>query len=438
MLEKQEKATAKQIAAYNTWAKSINQQIADTDANNEANAYPIVKVKEVNKYSAIYNIMTEVQRKNSEAWPSFPPPPPRPPAPKSKDKTENSQNKNTIQPVEITIKKDNSLVLNGDPIKFEELTAAVNKLNSHLTIKEKRSYVTASIKLETNDSKDLAKKIGQELTKVDVFSNCISFNNEDEQQKITSNHISPNAGLTIEEVKAQQEKDLKAYEESLESKKNKTKSPWSIDMGVTSVKAIDDSLHKQGPIEINGATYYFTQQNGKTTYYDSYGKVVDINKIPPPPPIPNDATQEQKAKMKKATDAYMKANSDNVEKAKLDDDVIEKIVEVPSDLQGSVDINGETFYYTTSHGKTTYFNLNGKEVEMDNLPPPPPSRNPSFLEYIIEMEEKGATFYMDGKKITANEAKAIAKNNKGKGTDMITQKDENGKYVVKLSNQIKD
>ena len=70
--------------------------------------------------------------------------------------------------------------------------------------------------------------------------------------------------------------------------------------------------------------------------------------------------------------------------------------------------------------------------------PPPPSKNPSFLEYIIDMETKGATFFMDGKKITANEAKAIAKNNKGKGTEMITQKDENGKYVVKLSKQIKD
>ncbi|WP_179337120.1 M56 family metallopeptidase [Winogradskyella ludwigii] len=189
---------------------------------------------------------------------------------------------------------------------------------------------------------------------------------------------------------------------------------------------------KFGPIEINGATYYYTHQNGKTTYYDRYGKMVDINKIPPPPPIPNDATPEQKAKIQKATDAYMKANPDKVGTAKSTDGEIFEVIEIPEDLQGSVDINGETFYYTTSHGKTTYFNRYGKEVKMDNLPPVQ-SKNPSFLEYIEDMEKQGATFYLDNKKITAKEAKSIAINSKGKSTEMLSQLDESGKYVVKLS-----
>jgi plastocyanin/YHS domain-containing protein len=231
------------------------------------------------------------------------------------------------------------------------------------------------------------------LTKVDVFSNCIIFNNDDEQQKITSNHISPNAGLTIEEAKAQQEKDLKPYEESLESQKNKTKSPWAISMGVNSVEAVDNSTHKQGPIEINGTTYYFTQQNGKTTYYDNYGKVVDINKIPPPPPIPNNATPEQKAKMKKATEAYMKANPDKVGKAIDENGETIEVIEVPEDLQGSLDINGETFYYTTSNGKTTYYNGSGKEVKMDNLPPPPPTPPASKSTTKTEDSQNKTTFY---------------------------------------------
>ena len=87
------------------------------------------------------------------------------------------------------------------------------------------------------------------------------------------------------------------------------------------------------------------------------------------------------------------------------------------------------------------------------IPPPPPpkktkggpnvdelqnSYNPSFLEYIIEMEKDGASFYLDGKKITSNEAKSITKNNKGKSTEMLTQKDANGKYVVKLSSSEKN
>lgn len=63
--------------------------------------------------------------------------------------------------------------------------------------------------------------------------------------------------------------------------------------------------------------------------------------------------------------------------------------------------------------------------------------NPSFLEYIIEMEKLGASFYLDGKKISSEKAKFIAQNNKGKRTDMLTQKDENGLYLVKLSSPVK-
>ena len=75
----QQKATEKQIAAYNSWAKAINEKMSKAKANNDVNEYPIVKVKEVNKYKAIYAIMTEAQKKIAEPWPSFPPPPPPPP-----------------------------------------------------------------------------------------------------------------------------------------------------------------------------------------------------------------------------------------------------------------------------------------------------------------------------------------------------------------------
>ncbi|WP_417859920.1 M56 family metallopeptidase [Winogradskyella sediminis] len=82
-------------------------------------------------------------------------------------------------------------------------------------------------------------------------------------------------------------------------------------------------------------------------------------------------------------------------------------------------------------------------------PPPPPVKqtskggpnagdtrsvyNPSFLEYIIEMDNEDATFYLDDEKISAKEAKAIAINNNGKRTNMTTQKDADGNYLVKLS-----
>lgn len=84
-LEDQQGASKKQLEEYNTWAKSINQKMAEAekkDTNGKWVAYPIVKQKDVVKFKNIYdNVMTESQRRNVEPWPSLPPPPP-PPAPK--------------------------------------------------------------------------------------------------------------------------------------------------------------------------------------------------------------------------------------------------------------------------------------------------------------------------------------------------------------------
>jgi beta-lactamase regulating signal transducer with metallopeptidase domain/biopolymer transport protein ExbD len=431
--ENQENATPKQLAAYKTWVKQLN-----------TSAHKIIKKKDLDTYKYIYSIMTVAQKKTVEPFPTLPPPPPAPK--KTKD-----QNNKVIKQVEINIRKDNSLVLNGKPIEFSALESSVSKINEHLTIAERRKYVSVSIIVASNESISYTQKIQEELRKADILAVGIGYAENQKKQGLPAKHFSLNAGLTVEEAekqKTQFEGEFKAGKdlERLKNNLNKTaedknplkKSPWSVTVSSNFVEDKDIENYKSGPIEINEATYYFSQQNGETTYFDHYGKVVDITKIPPPPPIPNDASPEQKSKMKKASEAYMKANPDKVGKAEGENGEVFDVIEVPNDLQGSVDINGETFYYTTSNGKTTYYNRYGKEVKMDHLPPPPPATNPSFLEYIIEMEQNGAIFFMDGKKITANEAKAITKNNKGKSTDMITQKDENGKYIVKLSKHIKD
>ena len=241
----QQKATEKQIAAYNSWAKAINEKMSKAKANNDVNEYPIVKVKEVNKYKAIYAIMTEAQKKVAEPWPSFPPPPPPPPIP-------------------------------------------------------------------------------------------------------------------------------------------------------------ENSKGKSGPIEINGATYYFTQQKGKTTYYDQYGKVVDINKVPPPPPILANATPEQKAKMEIATTSNKKAQKASAK--------------VADEITGYTEINGENIYYVSKNGITNYFDKYGKEVQMDNLPPPPPSPAPppspeSALDFVIRMAKVDTKFFNEGKSISSDEAIALLKSN---------------------------
>ena len=71
----QEKVSAKQVAAYNAWAKKLNNQ----DTGNR-----VIRKKDHDKYKRIYGLMTAEQKKNAESFPQIPPPPPPPPAPKVK------------------------------------------------------------------------------------------------------------------------------------------------------------------------------------------------------------------------------------------------------------------------------------------------------------------------------------------------------------------
>ena len=74
----------------------------------------------------------------------------------------------------------------------------------------------------------------------------------------------------------------------------------------------------------------------------------------------------------------------------------------------------------------------GKRVAPESahrLPPPPPPPTP--LEGINNMAKKGATFFYNGKKITANEARQIAKKNKS--INVWMKRSTNGKPSVELS-----
>ncbi|MGM5469466.1 M56 family metallopeptidase [Flavobacteriaceae bacterium LMO-SS05] len=110
-------------------------------------------------------------------------------------------------------------------------------------------------------------------------------------------------------------------------------------------------------------------------------KVVNGEKMPPPPPIPDHAAPAEKIKMQKAIDHYNNT--------------------VP--------------------------------------PPPPPPAPKSPLEHIIEMAERGASFYYEGKPIASEEAIKLLKTNEHLN---ISTKDSNSKqakvYITKDPIVIKD
>ncbi|MFC0603095.1 M56 family metallopeptidase [Winogradskyella pulchriflava] len=80
VIASQQKATKKQIAEYNAWAKKMNAAIKKAEATNNKSSYPIIKKNEYDKFYKIYRtLMSEKQRENAEPWPNIPPPPPPPP-----------------------------------------------------------------------------------------------------------------------------------------------------------------------------------------------------------------------------------------------------------------------------------------------------------------------------------------------------------------------
>jgi hypothetical protein len=106
-------------------------------------------------------------------------------------------------------------------------------------------------------------------------------------------------------------------------------------------------------------------------------KVLKKDVIPPPPPIPPNATPAQKAKYQKAIDNYERTHKRKVHEIRAE--------------------NGEAV------------NLIVDDTVYDVPPPPPPPKAPPTME---ELAEKGAIFYLEGKRISSKEAIKIVNNNK--------------------------
>lgn len=110
------------------------------------------------------------------------------------------------------------------------------------------------------------------------------------------------------------------------------------------------------------------------------GKVLKMaHDLPPPPPIPKNATQEQKKEYQKATTNYKQENP------------------------------GYTYKHKNENG-----NIVDVTVITDDdteLPPPPPPPK-STLEHVLDMAQENANFYYEGKFITSDKAIELIKNNK--------------------------
>jgi hypothetical protein len=455
-LSKHEKVTAKQVAEYNTWSKKLN---------NQDIGHRIIKKLDHDKFKAIYQKMTAVQKKNAEPFPQIP----LPPAPSINTKrTPNySQNKNqqVLKTIKIDIDKDYNILLNSKSVEFKNLAIEADKINPNISEENKRNFVMSSILLPDNNFVEFGKKIMIELRKVNIFQNTTVYVANQIKSGTKPKHFDLYAGLTVEEAKVKRINILKNYQdnnvdEQIERINNDSKNKWKIKTNVEYIKdspaETQQKATKKQIAEYNAwAKKLNSQALGdiiiKKKDLAKYKKIYSLMTVeqkknaqpfpqlpPPPPPPPAPAPEVKKGDNSNIppppppTKVRTNKNDKRLTLAEI-------IKQTPKSVESGYELleNGESHYFTVHKGEKTYYNKDGYITNNKGKilpPPPPPPKNPSFLEYIIDMEKEGASFHFNGEEITAEQAKKVAKSNKGKNTDMLTQKDENGKYIVKLSN----
>ncbi len=160
-------------------------------------------------------------------------------------------------------------------------------------------------------------------------------------------------------------------------------------------------------------SYSFGFSRGPNQKPAIYINNVAKGQIPPPPPIPDDATPEQVKKYKKAIESYNKAmkKSGKVASAKSTDNIVVegKLVKIqPSDVNLNlkvkpVDLRTDYNIEVSPTIKTNY------DYKTKVKPDFSLRQNP--LDHIVEMAKKGATFYSDDGKITSDEAIQLLKDN---------------------------
>ena len=178
---------------------------------------------------------------------------------------------------------------------------------------------------------------------------------------------------------------------------------------------------------------------------------------PPPPPVPANATPAQKAKYKKVMEQYKKGYPAKVVERKQDGKLVE-VIEIispedapppppaPAPITPKAKVNRyheiivehKEHHPALKHLKEEHSEPNAKgehstAPHAQKLPPPPPPPK-SALDQIQRMAKKKATFYYNGKKVTAEKAMQITKKN-SKHLKLRTINGDSKKPIVYITDQ---
>ena len=148
-------------------------------------------------------------------------------------------------------------------------------------------------------------------------------------------------------------------------------------------------------------------------------KIEEIKNIPPPPPVPEGATLEQKKEYE-------------VTRVKYEESRHERMKELETKRVMNTELHSKERELAMKERELRMadreLTIQERQLEIAHRKAAHPPKSP--LEHVTEMAKKGTVFYYEGKKVTSNQAISLLKENESLN---ISSSSNNGISTVKLS-----
>ncbi|OUR98379.1 hypothetical protein A9Q86_15135 [Flavobacteriales bacterium 33_180_T64] len=406
----QQKATPEQLAEYNNFVRRFNKQ---------PEKQRIIKLKDLKRLKYLYNLMSTEQKKNAEPFPKFPPPPPPPPP--------------TPKVIEVV------KVMPPPAPKVIEVEKVMPPpppppIPTNATIEQKKQYK----KIIDEYYKRYKIKNGEVTKKMPPPPPPIPKNATPEQRKKYQK--------TIDDYKKKHAKSVsktKAVSVKIREVKEVLPPKSTLDVVIDMAKKKAKFIYKGKEISSDKAILLVKNNkdlNIDARHYNSKNPQVIISKEPI---RIKESNPKKKTKHQKTIGNYDK------KQGKL--------------KTGFITANNKKLYYTVIDDKTTYYNRYGvvtdkkgnelrpgEQTNASNVIPEShitkvyhndkvvsefknDDSNPKDIPTTLQLANKGAVFYYQGKEISGKKAIELTDNNTELNIQIINI--ESKKPIVKLSKE---
>ncbi|MDO1501743.1 M56 family metallopeptidase [Winogradskyella maritima] len=349
-------------------------------------------------------------------------------------------NSNTIHPINVDIKEENKITLNGVSTKRTDLISKIQSINAHLSKSEIMEFVSVSFIIPNKTYVEFVKDIQKDLRGISIYNSSTAYYDGLKNVNKKAKHSSFYAGLTIVEAKAKRDEMFSPENMAEVEKSIKNNPQWSYSVGVDYVEEIQDSqvkiyrevsetYHKaireymKGP-QTNNSELKLLYSKAINMYKAFSQEKIETHNLKPVPPAPaqyktpKESIKQNPPTKKELADynSWAKAINDKMAKAEKN-----KSNDYPIVKQKDIIRHKDTYDRMTETQRNS-------AQPWPNFPPPPPPPPPPLPEEAIG----------NLKDVHINSFNYWAKYLKGENPNPRYTTDEMYEYYYKMYNAMTD